>query len=429
MEIIKLTEKEFIDFAYNHEQATFHQTIGWGKLKETNGWKYELLGMKEKNRVVGACLLLEKETPIKKKMFYAPHGFILDYKNFKLLDNFVDEIKKYVKKNNGIFFKIDPYVMLKERDIDGKVVEGGIDNTDIYNHLRELGFKEINGKVTEQTLQSKWIYWIPIDGKSFEEMITPKMRLTHRQNEKNGVYVREGTYEELDKLKDVIDHISERKEFLSRSLKYYQDMYKYLAEEGIAKVYFAEINLKEQIEKCKTEKEKLETEYNTKEEDFKNGKIKVNEQKFRVRQNELKNAIIKNNKNLEEFLSLQKEKGDIITLGGVMYMIHGNDVLALIGGGYSDYFNLQPAYSIHYEMIKYAADNNYKYYNFYGISGNLVESDPMYGVYLFKKGFGGNVVELMGEFDMPVRPFYYSLYKVSYNIVHKLKKIKTKIHK
>ena len=291
-----------------------------------------------------------------------------------------------------------------------------------------LGFKEINGKVTEQTLQGKWIYWIEIDGKSFDEIVTPKMKLTYRQNTKNGVYIREGSYDELDKFKKIMDHLSNRREFISRSLKYYQDMYKYLSEDNIAKLYFAELNVKEQLEQCKKEKEKLETEYNAKEEDFKNGKISVNEQKFRVRQNELKNAINKNNKNLEEFEKLYKEYGDIVTLGGVMYMIHGNDVLAFIGGGYSDYLNLQPAYSIHYEMMKYAADNGYKYYNFYCISGNLIESDPMYGVYQFKKGFGGVVVELMGEFDMPVRPFYYFLYKTSYNIVHSLKKIKTKLH-
>ena len=428
MELVTLKEKEFKDFAYNHDQATFHQTVGWGKLKETNGWHYEFLGMKNKKKVVAAFLLLSKQTPIKKKMFYAPHGFILDYNDFELLDELVLKMKDYVKKNDGIFFKIDPYVMLRQRDINGEIVEGGVDNTNIYNHLKELGFKEINGKVTEQTLQGKWIYWIDINGKSFDEIVTPKMKLTHRQNEKNGVYVREGSYDELDKFKKIMDHLSDRKEFISRSLKYYQDMYKCLSEEGIAKVYFAELNVKEQLEKCKEEKEKLETEYNTKKEDYKNGKISVNEKKFRVRQNELKNAITKNNKNLEEFSELHKEYGDIVTLGGVMYMIHGRDVLAFIGGGYSDYLNLQPAYSIHYEMMKYAADNNYRFYNFYGISGNLVESDPMYGVYQFKKGFGGEVVELMGEFDMPVRPFYYFLYKNSYKLVHNLKKIKTKLH-
>ena len=236
MELVTLKEKEFKDFAYNHDQATFHQTVGWGKLKETNGWHYEFLGMKNKKKVVAAFLLLSKQTPIKKKMFYAPHGFILDYNDFELLDALVLKMKDYVKKNDGIFFKIDPYVMLRQRDINGEIVEDGVDNTNIYNHLKKLGFKEINGKVTEQTLQGKWIYWIDINGKSFDEIVTPKMKLTHRQNEKNGVYVREGSYDELDKFKKIMDHLSDRKEFISRSLKYYQDMYKCLSEEGIAQV-------------------------------------------------------------------------------------------------------------------------------------------------------------------------------------------------
>lgn len=428
MELKQLTEEEFKDFAYHHEQASFLQTVGWGKLKEDNGWKCEFIGMEKKKKIIAATMLLSKMTPIKKKMFYAPHGFLLDYTDFELLDEFVSKMKNYVKENNGIFFKMDPYVMLVERDIDGKKVENGIDHTDVYQHLKELGFVEINGKVTEQTLQGKWIYWIDINGRSMDEVITPRIRQVMKKNEKNGVYVREGSYEELDKFKKVMDHISNRREFLSRSLKYYQEMYQALHKEGICKLYFAELNLKEQLDTCKKEKKVLDEEYNSKEQDFKDGKIEVNEKKFRVRQNELKNAITRLDKSIHEYETLHKEHGDILTLAGIMYMIHGNEVLSFIGGGYSDYLELQPAYSIHYEMIKYAVENNYRYYNFYGISGNLVESDPMYGVYLFKRGFGGQVVELMGEFDYPVDKFYYRLYRISYDITHKLKKIKTKLH-
>ncbi len=428
MDLKQLTEEEFRNFAYHHEQASFLQTIGWGKLKESNGWKCEFVGFKEEKKIIAATMLLSKMTPIRKKMFYAPHGFLLDYSNLDLLDEFVSKMKDYVKQNQGIFFKIDPYLMLVERDIDGKKVEGGIDNTYIYKHFKQLGFVEINGKVTEQTLQGKWIYWIDINGRTLEEVITPKIKLVIRKNEKNGVYVREGSYEELDKFKKIMDHISNRREFLSRSLTYYQEMYQALHEEGICKLYFAELNLKEQLDICKEEKEKLDTEYQKKEQDFKEGKIEVNEKKFQVRQKELKNIITRLEKSISEYEELKKEHGDILTLAGIMYMIHGNDVLSFIGGGYSDYLELQPAYSIHYEMIKYAVEHHYRYYNFYGISGNLVESDPMYGVYLFKKGFGGQVVELMGEFDYPVNKFYYRLYRISYDIIHKLKKMKTKIH-
>lgn len=134
MELVELEEKEFKDFAYHHEQASFLQTIGWARLKHDTGWNYHLLGFKENGKTVAAYMLLSKATPIKLKMFYAPHGFILDYSNFSLLDEFVSKIKKYVKKNKGIFFKIDPYVMMIERDIDGKVIPGGVDNRYIYNH-------------------------------------------------------------------------------------------------------------------------------------------------------------------------------------------------------------------------------------------------------------------------------------------------------
>ena len=89
MELVELTEEEFKGFAYHHEQASFLQTIGWARLKHDTGWDYNLLGFKDNGNVVAACMMLSKSTPIKKKMFYAPHGFILDYKNFELLDNFV----------------------------------------------------------------------------------------------------------------------------------------------------------------------------------------------------------------------------------------------------------------------------------------------------------------------------------------------------
>ena len=45
------------------------------------------------------------------------------------------------------------------------------------------------------------------------------------------------------------------------------------------------------------------------------------------------------------------------------------------------------AYTVHYEGVKYAVENNYKRYNFYGITGDFRETNPLYGLYLFKKEF------------------------------------------
>ena len=80
MEIVKLTSKEFENFAKKNKYVTFHQKESWGKLKEKNGWKYEMVGLKDDKKVVAATLLLSKMAPFKVKMYYAPRGFLIDFK-------------------------------------------------------------------------------------------------------------------------------------------------------------------------------------------------------------------------------------------------------------------------------------------------------------------------------------------------------------
>ena len=105
MEFVELTEKEFDKFASKHQYNNFYQTSAWGHLKKTNGWKMYLLGIKEDKKIVAATLLLEKKTPLKYNMFYAPRGFLIDYDNSEILNFFNQNIKRFAKKKKGIFYK------------------------------------------------------------------------------------------------------------------------------------------------------------------------------------------------------------------------------------------------------------------------------------------------------------------------------------
>jgi len=425
MELVKLTEEEFNSFASNHEQATFLQTINWGKLKEANGWKWELLGFKDKDKVIAGMMLLSKTTPIKKKMFYAPRGFILDYNNTALLEEFTLKTKKYVKDNGGIFIKIDPYVESVERDIDGNIVEGGYNNKEIIKELKKLGFKEQFAKPGQVSLQPKWLYKIDVKDKTLDEVMkemSSKTRQMIRKNEKNGVVVREGKYEDLEEFQKIMEHTSERRHFLDRSLSYYQNMYKAFGNGEILRLYFADLMIEDKLNDFKKELVELENSYKELVRNNENGK-RVKEQTLKDKEAQIE----KTKESITKYEELYKKYGSKLTLGGVLFFIYGKEVLAFLGGAYKDYMEFQCSYSIYYELIKYAVDNKFDYYNFYGISSDLSPKDPMYGVYLFKKGFGGKVVELLGEYDLKVSGFYYFIYKVSYFIVHKLKKIKTKI--
>lgn len=427
MKLIKLSEEEFEQFAQNHEQATFLQTINWAKLKEKNGWNWELLGFKKDKKIICGTMILSKSTILGKKMFYAPRGFLIDYNNTELLNSFTLELKKYLKTKKAIFLKIDPYIMYHQRDIDGKIVPGGIDNSDIVKKLNRLGFNKQCKKPGQQSLQATWMYWLPLENKTLDDILKKMNREKRRiinNNEKNGEVLREGTYDDLVEFKKIMDHTSERRQFINRSLEYYQNMYKSFGNGKYLKLYFVDLHIEEKLTSFKEELKKIEADYDKLVLDVKNGTRKVTENTMNIKKREVTSLKDK----ITEYEVLFKKHGSILTLGGILYFIYGNEVLAFLGGSYDEFMEFQSSYTIHYEMIKYAIENNFKYYNFYGISSDLTPKDHMYGVYLFKKGFGGEVVELIGEYDLKIDPVFYYIYKFSYFVVHKLKKIKTKIH-
>lgn len=86
-------------------------------------------------------------------------------------------------------------------------------------------------------------------------------------------------------------------------------------------------------------------------------------------------------------------------------MLYGDEVVYLFSGSYSNLMNYCGQYRLQWEMIKYAADNKYRRYNFYGIEDVFNPQGKDRGVYEFKKGFGGYVEELLGSFILPISPF------------------------
>lgn len=67
--------------------------------------------------------------------------------------------------------------------------------------------------------------------------------------------------------------------------------------------------------------------------------------------------------------------------------------------------NVMPNYLMQMEMIRWAVETGCDVYDFQGISGDMEnENGHMYGLYRFKRGFGGQVDELAGEFNYLYKP-------------------------
>ncbi len=419
MQFTTLSPKEFTAFADQHPQITFHQTTSWAKLKKTNHWQEHYVGVKEKKQVIAASLLLEKTTPLGKSIFYAPRGFLIDYENIELLTFFTNEVKKYVQDHGGMFLKIDPYVSYQERDQLGNIVENGTNHKDVVDHLKKLGYHHMGFTMHQETLQPRWMFVLPIKNHTYEEIaqnFDSKTKRILKKNAKMQIQVRELTKEEIPLYKEIMQSTSNRREFIDRPLSYYENMWNTFHKDGHLKIMVAELHVKKYIASLKKEIKELEEEYHTREE---RKKIEtVNEEKYLAKQRQTEEKLAKVQEQLAEMEALKKEHGDIIPLGGMLFLLYGSEIVFLMGGSLEEFLHFQSSYSIHEHMIEYAIKNHYEVYNFYGITGIFDERNPLYGIYFAKKGFGGKVVELVGEFDLITNKAYYYLYKVAFKLYH-----------
>ena len=425
MKLVNLTKTEFKKYADNHSQITFHQTEEWANLKKVNGWKAYYIGLKEGKKIKAAALILAKELPIiKKKMFYSPRGFLIDYNDFELLKEFTNELKKYIKKEKGIFVKIDPYVEYQERDNNGQIVENGYNNKKSVENLKKLGYKFFGFNTMQDTLQPRWMHVIEINGKKEEDILKDmesKTRQILRKNEKSSIKTREIVKEELPIFKSIMEHTGDRRDFIDRPLSYYEAMWDNLHDSGILKILLAEIDFEEY--KKNTIKEKEEIEKNLKDRIYKhdNNLLKMNEKKYETTKKQETETMERIEKQLIKIETYKKEYGKKKNLGTILFLIYGNEVLSLFGGTDDNLLQFQSAYTVHYAGIKYAINHGYKRYNFYGITGDFSKENPLYGLYLFKKSFGGHVVELIGEYDLVISNFWYKIYNLAFKTYHKLK--------
>ena len=425
MKLVNLTKSDFKKYADNHDQITFHQTEEWANLKKVNGWEAHYIGLKEGKKIKAAALILAKELPIiKKKIFYSPRGFLIDYNDYELLKEDTNELKKYIKKEKGIFVKIDPYVEYQERDNNGNIVENGYNNKKAVENLKKIGYKFFGFNTMQDTLQPRWMHVIEINGKTEEEVLKEmesKTRQILRKNEKSSIKTREITKEEIPIFKSIMEHTGDRRDFIDRPLSYYEAMWDNLHDSGILKILIAEIDF-EEYEK-NTIKEKEEIEKNLKDRIYKhdNNLLKMNEKKYETSNKKDKDSIERLEKQLQKINTYKKEYGKKKNLGTILFLIYGNEVLSLFGGTDDNLLQFQSAYTVHYAGIKYAINHGYKRYNFYGITGDFSKENPLYGLYLFKKSFGGHVVELIGEYDLVISNFWYKIYNLAFKTYHKLK--------
>lgn len=86
-------------------------------------------------------------------------------------------------------------------------------------------------------------------------------------------------------------------------------------------------------------------------------------------------------------------------IAGTLAIHYGDKVWYLYGASSNEYRNLMPNYLLQWRMIQWAIETGCRVYDFRGVSGDISEDNPHYGLYRFKQGFHGEFTEFVGEYD------------------------------
>jgi len=415
MKLVELSKTEFNEFTNYLEICPFEQSIYWANFKSGENWHPYFLGLEDKNKLLGATLLLANENKsIKKRFFYAPQGFLIDYKNYDLLEVFTKEIINFVKEKNGIYLKIDPEILTTEKDEDGRELQGGINNLFIKDYLLKLGFIEADNN----TINPKYTMKLDLTDKSLNDILnnmSKKARQIIKRNERLGYIVRELKQDELPIFIKTMDKISSKFNTIEYELPFYEDLASAFTKEHL-KIMIAELDLNTTLNNLKKEEKVLQIEKEKRIGLYQNNQL--TEETFIEKELGYKEQINIINKRRKYYLSLkEKTDNDKIFLGGYLFLMYGKEITALIGGMDDEYIDLDVSYSIHFKMLKKAIEYGYRSYNFYEVK------DVNDGGFFFKQNFGAKLFEHIGEFDYPIDLNSYKKYKKYFPLYYGVKSV------
>lgn len=413
-ELIELNEQEYHGFAQTHPYASFLNSIFAGRKMKQNGWKIQYLGLKDDQTIQAAVMLASRSIHVG-TYYYAPRGFLIDYENQQMLDHFVTLLKRYLKKHQGVYLKIDPCVIYQKHDPDGVPYENYPKNDRFLHQMRNLGF-EHQGLFTgyNPNSQCRWVSILDLQGKTEETLFSEfsyQTRQDIRNAEKHDVHVRTLQYDELHILEKMEQQSAQRQNFQAMPLTYYQELLNAYGEH--CKILFAYLDLPE-FETLLKEKIQKNAE------EIENLTLQLSQKASEKKQKRLKEAQTVEQslaKKLNELAEMKQTHEKELPLSAACFIKYGHEIVYLESGSSYEYRKYKGAYAIQWEIIKEALREQYPYYNFYGISGLFEKDQQGYGVFDFKRGFHAEVIEYTGDFIL-------CLSKPKMMLYHLLKKLR-----
>lgn len=418
----------FEEFILSHGGNYLH-SVKWSLVKrEWNSRFYS--GFDENGERVLTALIMERRIPFAGKIWYCPSGACCDHKNEELLSAFSQFLKKELKSNSVTALFYDPLIPLR---VNGENYEEG---KNAHKLLTENGF-------TLNTDASKTLYKSPVqlitklissEGerytpekllKSFEKGVRYSVRVGEGRGLTEEIYTIEDIEKDPSIMEDflsVMRDTSERSDFVERGGDYCKRIMEVFGKDGLDMMLIYYDKNKDKLlqeEKLKRRallQKALET---------------APEKKIRGIREEI-DSIDKGTVHFEERMKeTENTKSDRICVSGGMTLHFGGMSSCLFGGSRNILRNnLRASHFFNYRRICHSINKGNLYHDLGyvllqktppeedGTLGVCKAAPDFEGILSFKKSFGSEYIEFIGEYILVSNKLLYFSY------THLLEKIR-----
>jgi vancomycin resistance protein VanK len=354
--------------AFIREQpwASFLQTPAWATVKSE--WRGESLGWYDGEQLVGAGLVLYRKLPkLPRYLAYLPEGPVLDWAVDDLSD-WLTPMTEHLRTQGAFGVRMGPPVVTRRwsaEQVKAGIADPGVNalgdvaplvrsamGARVVQQLEALGWRRQVAEGGFAAGQPQYTFVIPLvsdDGtRRTPDDVLAGMNQLWRRNirkaDKAGVTVTVGAAEDLKAFHDLYVHTARRDHFTPRPPTYFQTMYDALGSDDPEDP----------------------------------GRIS---------------------------LWLAHHEGDLVaaTIGVRV----GSHAWYSYGASSTDKRDVRGSNAIQWAMIRAAIDEGAEVYDLRGITDTLDSDDPHIGLIQFKTGTGGEAVETVGEWDLPVNRTLY----------------------
>ena len=344
-------------------EAHLLQSAQWAEVKGQFGWQpfflvwqgqeddLELLVSTDGDLAIknpaAAALILERKAFRGLSVIYVPKGPILrDWSDKNLRQRVIADLQEFAQRAGAIQIKIDPDLPI------GRGIPGEEDaEVDLQGIEFTEGLSGQGWQFSSDQIQFRNTFLIDLSPEKDELLsrMKSKTRYNIRLASRKGITIRYGDKTDLGNLYKMYAETSLRGGFTIRGEEYYQSLWQSFMKEGL------------------------------------DSDIDPTAQPI-----------------IAEFEGKPVAGAVMFRFGGRAWYLHGMSL--------PDHSDKMATYLIQWEGMRWAKENGCVTYDMWGAPDHFTEDDSMWGVYRFKRGFGGEVIRTIGAWDYPVKPLVYKVY-------------------